>query len=96
MKITTERRSDDFIAYANDDKRVWEAGKTADEASLRLQLRLCRESSDQLLAVLELWASKPSDDPMDAISVEDWFTLTPLQIAYCRSTAIISKVKSER
>lgn len=38
--ITTEKRTDDWIAYAFGDRRVWDAGKTEAEAVGKLVLRL--------------------------------------------------------
>lgn len=32
MKITVEKRNDDYIAFINDDRRLWGNGKTPYEA----------------------------------------------------------------
>jgi hypothetical protein len=32
MKITVEKRSEDYMAFVNDDRRIWGCGKSPQEA----------------------------------------------------------------
>ena len=43
--ITTEKRTRDWIAFANGDRRIWEAGRTEEEAAGKLVLRLQKEAA---------------------------------------------------
>ncbi len=42
--ITTEKRSSDWIVFAFDDRQIWEAGATENEAAGKLILRLTTDS----------------------------------------------------
>ena len=43
--ITTEKRTRDWIAFANGNRRIWEAGRTEEEAAGKLVLRLQKEAA---------------------------------------------------
>lgn len=61
VKVTTEKRSGDWIAYAFGDRRVWEAGRSEVEAYGRLVLRLQGQSHIIIVTVSDEGCSCTQD-----------------------------------